>query len=86
MRAKMRLIEKSEITPEYGGGVRLRYVGVNRGDKDGPSDPGNPYSAEDSLFGRFTPSADLSMVVKNPNVTDALEQGQSFYVDFTPAE
>lgn len=86
MRAKM-ILSGSRVIPENeGGGVALTFYGVNRGDKDGPSDPSNPYSAEDSLFGRFTPAACVTMTVKNPNVTNKLRLGAKYYVDFTEAE
>jgi hypothetical protein len=43
-------------------------------------------SDEDNTFARWTPQADLSMSINNPNLIDKFEVGQKFYVDFTPAE
>lgn len=46
----------------------------------------DPNGAEENLiFGKYTPSASFSMHVRNPDVLAALEQGRSYYVDFTPA-
>lgn len=46
----------------------------------------DPNGAEENLiFGEATPSAQFSMHIRNPDVLAALEQGRSYYVDFTPA-
>lgn len=42
-------------------------------------------SCEDSTFSRFTPSADLSMSVTNPDLFGKFKVGDKFYADFTPA-
>lgn len=41
---------------------------------------------EDSIFGKYTPSGEIRMYIKNPAAAEQLTLGQKFYVDFTPAE
>jgi len=41
---------------------------------------------EDSSFARWTPTANASLTVTNPNLFGQFKQGDKFYVDFTPAE
>ena len=41
---------------------------------------------DDNTFARFTPTADLRMVVHNPALLGKIEEGQKFYVDFTRAD
>lgn len=62
------------------------FVAVNRGDAAGPEDPSNPYSAEDSVFGRYTPFARVELGIRNRAASDQFEVGKSYYADFTPAE
>lgn len=46
----------------------------------------DPNGAEENLiFGKYTPSFDLTAHVRNPDVLAALERGEAYYVDFTPA-
>jgi hypothetical protein len=52
---------------------------------------GKPYNDdgsgdEDSTFSRWTPQANLSMVVQNPDLWGQVKAGDKFYVDFTRAE
>lgn len=42
--------------------------------------------SEDNTFARYTPSADLSMSVTNPDLAGKIAQGDVFYVDFTKVE
>ena len=81
VRAKFRCESKSD-----GETVLLSLKAVNRGDADGPSDLGNPASAEDSIFGRYTPYGSLSMGIRNLAASDQFEVGKSYYLDFTPAD
>lgn len=39
---------------------------------------------EDNTFSKFTPSADLTMVIANPALFGKFEIGQKYYSDFTP--
>lgn len=41
---------------------------------------------EDNTFSRWTPSAHLTMTIKNPALFDSFHIGQKFYVDFTVAD
>ena len=41
---------------------------------------------ENAVFGKWTPSASLSMSIQNPAAFAQFEQGKAYYVDFTPAE
>jgi len=82
MRAKMRVSEVKKY--EYDGktssvSLRLNAVCKNTAYPEDGSD-------EDNTFARWTPNADLSMMITNPNLFDTFEVGQKFYVDFTPAE
>ncbi len=43
-------------------------------------------SDEDNSFARWTPSAELTMTVNNPELLGKFKVGDKFYVDFTPAE
>jgi len=42
-------------------------------------------SGEDNSFARWTPSAELTMTVNNPELLGKFKAGDKFYVDFTPA-
>lgn len=41
---------------------------------------------ENNTYARWTPQADLKMVVNNPALIGKFTPGQAFYVDFTPAD
>lgn len=41
---------------------------------------------EDNTFARYTPNAQLSMTINNPNLVGKFRVGQKFYVDFTETE
>ena len=79
MRAKMKVV--SADRPEGASHLNLKMSAVYR-DGAYPEDG----SDEDNTFARWTPQADLSMSINNPNLIDKFEVGQKFYVDFTPAE
>lgn len=40
---------------------------------------------EDNTFAKFTPSANLSVNISNPDLLDKFKVGQAYSVDFTPA-
>ena len=42
--------------------------------------------SEDNTYARWTPSGNITLLVTNPDLHGKFEQGQEFYVDFTPAE
>jgi len=41
---------------------------------------------ENRIFGKWTPSASLTMTIRNKVAYDQFEQGKEYYLDFTPAE
>lgn len=43
-------------------------------------------SEEDNTYSKYTPSANLTMVVSNPDLLGKFSPGQKLYVDFTLAE
>jgi len=85
VRAKFTCVHKAPAS-EGSDVVEVRFQAVNRGDASPPEDPGNPYSAEDSVFGRFTPYANLMLGIRNPAASDQFEVGKDYYADFTPVE
>lgn len=78
MRAKCRV---AEIVPYGSGADELRFSFPA---KDGgyPADG----SDEDQSFSTWTPSANLSMVIKNPALVGTFKVGDTFYLDFTPVD
>lgn len=78
MRAKLKLhhIQKHEGSPNE----TLHFHAVAAGSY--PADG----SDENNTFARFSPSAMLQLQVANPALIGAFETGQSYYVDFTPAD
>lgn len=41
---------------------------------------------EDNTYAKFSPAGDLHLTIANPALLGVYEQGQKFYLDFTPAE
>lgn len=39
---------------------------------------------EDNTYARYTPTANLCMVITNPELLGRFHEGDEFYVDFTP--
>lgn len=77
MRAKL-IIDGVE---QFEDAERLSFRAVAKDDSY-PEDG----SDENNTFARFTPSANLTMYVNNPELLGKFTTGQSFYVDFTPAD
>jgi len=75
MRAKMRVIA---IQPYADGSEHLTLEAVC---KNEPYDENG--SDEDNTFAKFTPSANLTMLVNNPNLKEVINVDDTFYVDFT---
>jgi hypothetical protein len=46
----------------------------------------NDGSDEDNTYARYSPSAKLELTVQNPALLGKLNPGETYYVDFTPAE
>ena len=77
MRAKMQVSDvQSSTTSER---LSLRAVCKSGGYPIDGSD-------EDNSFARWTPSAELTMTINNPDLLGKFKAGDKFYVDFTPAE
>lgn len=81
MRAKFKVTSvvseaKSETWPHEK--VEFSAVTESPFDADGVS--------EDNGFAKWTPSANLSMVITNPALFGTLVLGEKYYVDFTKAE
>ena len=80
MRAKMVVsnIEQFHNDANEVTGERLHFqaVGKNGVYPDDGSD-------EDNDYARWTPSADVSVYVANPNLFGQFKQGERYYVDFT---
>ena len=75
MRAKLQVcgVEKAGD----GEWLTFRAVCPPQFDKEGLS--------EDSTFSRYTPAADLRMLINNPALVGKFQVNDTFYVDFTPA-
>jgi len=78
MRAKLRVtgVEKHNEESET---LSFAAVAKNEGyPKDG--------SDENNSYARWTPSADLTMLVNNPALVGQFKVNDEFYLDFTPAD
>lgn len=75
MRAKMvvQTVDKYETSEN----IKMRAVYASKYPEDG--------SDENNTFAKFTPNADLSMSITNPNLLGKINVGDVFYVDFTKA-
>lgn len=80
MRAKLKVTSVTKGPEGFDPHERLTFAAVC---KDGSYTSDG--SDEDNTFSKFTPQADLSMVIQNPALLGKFEVGQKFYVDFTPA-
>jgi len=83
MRAKMRVtgVEKPEVVQ---GGLdpweRLRFTAVSK--SEGYTEDGGD---ENNTYAKFTPTADLSMVINNPALLGKFRVNEEYYLDFTKA-
>ena len=77
MRAKMviRSIQQSEGCETLDLGAVCKNEGYDENGLD-----------ENNTFSKFTPAADLSMTITNPELLGEYNQGQEFYVDFLPVK
>ena len=60
--------------------INLAFAAVGKSDGY-PADG----SDEDNSFARWTPNAAIQMTIQNPALLDKFKEGQTFYIDFTPA-
>lgn len=79
MRAKMRVASVTKYG-EPPTSISLTFAAVGKSDGY-PADG----TDEDNSFARWTPSASLQMSIQNPALLDQFQEGQRFYVDFSPA-
>lgn len=83
MRAKMCVTDVHEYKTQANGKqqetLNLQAVG-----KSGSY--GNDGLDEDNTYSKFTPAANLSITITNPELFDKFKIGDKFYVDFSPAE
>lgn len=78
MRAKMKVSGVNKVTDE------IEDVSFSAVSKSGayPEDG----SDENNTFAMFTPSAELTMTIQNPNLIGKFGIGDEFYVDFSKVE
>lgn len=81
MRAKM-LVETAELQKFEGYEDQLR-VSMRAVYKDGYDETGLD---ENNTYAKFTPMADLDMIIQNPALVNKIQEGQVFYVDFSEVE
>ena len=81
MSAVMRAKLKVDHVERHGESETLHFRAVCKSE-DYPADG----SDENNSYARWTPQADLKMVVNNPALLGKFTAGQAFYVDFTPAD
>ena len=78
MRAKMHVTSVTEGT----GQETLKLSCVTSSTK--PYGPNG--ENEDNSFARYTPCGEATYTVNNPELLGQFKQGDTFYVDFTPAD
>ncbi|TDG23433.1 hypothetical protein EYW47_15015 [Paraburkholderia silviterrae] len=76
MRAKMVV----ESVTQHQGGETLKFRAVPKNTAY-PDDGGD----EDNTYAKFSPQADLSIYVANPELHGKFTPGDKYYVDFTKA-
>jgi hypothetical protein len=83
MRAKLRVGAVMPL-PDGAGGVAQERVSFHGVAKSGsyPDDG----SDENNTYAKFSPSAVFDIVIANPALIGQFAVGDTFYVDFTPAE
>lgn len=78
MRAKMIVTKVENFSSDS---ERLTFKAVSKSDGYPPDG-----SDENNSYARWTPSAELSMSISNPNLVGKFTENQQFYVDFTEAK
>jgi len=77
MRAKMQVLSVNDQPGSTGLVLGAVYK------KDGYPEDG---SDENNTFARWTPQANLNMVINNPDLVGTFKTGEEYYLDFTLAE
>ncbi len=68
--------EQADSQSSNGLGYSIRFAAVNRGDAA---------EGEDSVFGKYTPSGDLTMYVRNSDAAAQLVPGRNYYLTLEEA-
>lgn len=77
MRAKLRL---HHITAAYAGQETLFFHAVSASNY--PADGAD----ENNTYAKFSPSAQLSLTIANPDLIGQFKEGEEYYVDFKPVD
>ena len=77
MRAKMRV---TQVDAQYEGQETLSFTAVCA------NEFGENGEDENNTYSRWTPSADLTIMITNPNLHGKFNVDDEFYLDFTKAE
>lgn len=84
MRAKMKLesITSNRYTPDqkFGDSEKLTFRAVAKSTSY-PEDG----TDEDNTYAKFSPSGSIELTVANPALLGQFNPGETYYVDFTPA-
>ncbi len=82
VRTKFRVVDAGDIEFNGAPAKNIHLVGVYDGQmgKDGNQ------CKENAIFGKYTPSAQIQMVITNPEASEKFKPGSFKYVDFTDAE
>lgn len=76
------LVETAELQKFEGYEDQLK-VSMRAVYKDGYDETGLD---ENNTYAKFTPVADLDMIIQNPALVNKIQEGQVFYVDFNEVE
>lgn len=82
MRAKFKINHVDKRYLESNGQETLYMNPVSRSQY--PAD-GSGYD-EDNTYAKFSPSGMLSLTIANPALIGKFTEGETYYLDFTPAE
>ena len=77
MRAKLQIASVTKLN-DFCEQLKFHGVATNSYPEDGLD--------EDNTFAKFSPSVSLEITIANPALIGKFEQGQKFYVDFSPVE
>ena len=75
MRAKLKVTGVTKVSEDQED-IGFSAVSKNEGYSEDGSD-------ENNTFARFTPMAELTMTIQNPNLIGKFNMGDEFYVDFS---
>lgn len=80
MSASMRAKMKVQSVTQFGSSEQLKLSAVSAS-----SYPDNG-SDEDNTYAKFSPTAELTITIANPALIGKFAPGETYYVDFTPAQ